>query len=260
MLGYTREEMVGQPIWKLNVNEETVREQVMAKLAGTLPPGRELERIYRRKDGTTVPVLIEDRLILGENGRIQGIRCTIQDITERKRVEGALRKSEEKFQKLFDEAPMGYVELNAQGCITQVNRTELMMLGYTAEEMLEQPIWKFVAEEEKARQTVMAKLSGSIQEPWEVLERTYKRKDRTTLTVLIKDALTRDAEGKVIGIHSTIHDITDRKQMERALGESEQRFRSLVETTSDWVWEVDPHGLYTYASPKVKELLGYDPG
>jgi PAS domain S-box-containing protein len=71
MLGYTREEMIGQPIWKLNVNEETVREQVMAKLAGTLPPGKELKRIYRRKDGTTFPVLIEDRPILTKMGALR---------------------------------------------------------------------------------------------------------------------------------------------------------------------------------------------
>jgi PAS domain S-box-containing protein len=92
MLGYTAEEMIGRPIWKLNVNEETVREQVMAKLAGTQPPGKELERIYRRKDGTTFPVLIEDRLILDEKGCIKGIRSMIQDITERKRVEEALKE------------------------------------------------------------------------------------------------------------------------------------------------------------------------
>ncbi len=51
----------------------------------------------------------------------------------------------------------------------------------------------------------------------------------------------------------------ERKRTEKALQESEQRFRSLVETTSDWVWEVDQHGFYTYISPKVKELLGYEP-
>jgi PAS domain S-box-containing protein len=95
MLGYTAEEMIGRPIWKLNVNEETVREQVMAKLTGTQPPGKELERIYRRKDGTTFPVLIEDRLILDEKGCIKGIRCTIHDITERKRVEEALKEKTE---------------------------------------------------------------------------------------------------------------------------------------------------------------------
>lgn len=41
--------------------------------------------------------------------------------------------------------------------------------------------------------------------------------------------------------------------------ESEERFRALVETTSDWVWEVDPHGRYTYSSPKVRDILGYEP-
>ena len=58
---------------------------------------------------------------------------------------------------------------------------------------------------------------------------------------------------------SVIWDITERKQMDETLRKSEQRFRSLVETTSDWVWEVDQNGFYTYISPKVKELLGYEP-
>ena len=54
-------------------------------------------------------------------------------------------------------------------------------------------------------------------------------------------------------------DITERKGAQEALRQSEQRFRSLVETTSDWIWEVDRHGVYTYASPKVRDLLGYAP-
>jgi diguanylate cyclase (GGDEF)-like protein/PAS domain S-box-containing protein len=45
----------------------------------------------------------------------------------------------------------------------------------------------------------------------------------------------------------------------KALRDNEERFRGLVETTSDWIWEVDAHGVYTYASPKVKDLLGYAP-
>ncbi len=54
-------------------------------------------------------------------------------------------------------------------------------------------------------------------------------------------------------------EVAEREQAEAALAESEQRFRSLVEATSDWIWEMDPTGVYTYASPKVFDLLGYDP-
>ncbi len=50
-----------------------------------------------------------------------------------------------------------------------------------------------------------------------------------------------------------------RKRADQALRESQEHYRGLVETTSDWIWEVDAHGVYTYASPKVSELLGYEP-
>jgi PAS domain S-box-containing protein len=61
-----------------------------------------------------------------------------------------------------------------------------------------------------------------------------------------------------IGLTWILHDITERKQIEEKLRESEERFRSLTESTSDWIWEVDQNNIYTYVSPKVKELLGYE--
>jgi len=54
-------------------------------------------------------------------------------------------------------------------------------------------------------------------------------------------------------------DLVERKHTERKLRESEERFRSLVETTSDWIWEVDANSVYTYSSPKIKDILGYEP-
>ena len=64
---------------------------------------------------------------------------------------------------------------------------------------------------------------------------------------------------EIVGVAGIIRDITDRTRAEEALRESERRFRSLVETTSDWVWEVNSDGFYTYSSPKIKDLLGYEP-
>ncbi len=65
--------------------------------------------------------------------------------------------------------------------------------------------------------------------------------------------------GELLALEGFIGDITERVQAEEALRASEARFRALVETTSDWVWEVDRDGRYRYASPKVKDLLGYEP-
>jgi diguanylate cyclase (GGDEF)-like protein/PAS domain S-box-containing protein len=66
-------------------------------------------------------------------------------------------------------------------------------------------------------------------------------------------------DGEQIGAVLTIRDITQHKMAAEALRASEHRFRDLVEFSSDWVWEVDAQARYIYASPKVKELLGYAP-
>lgn len=68
-----------------------------------------------------------------------------------------------------------------------------------------------------------------------------------------------DGDGNVVQVIFYSQDITERKRAERSLQESEERFRSLAENTSDWIWEVDENDIYIYASPKVKDLLGYDP-
>jgi PAS domain S-box-containing protein len=68
-----------------------------------------------------------------------------------------------------------------------------------------------------------------------------------------------DRESKIKNYIIMHEDITARKIAERKLSESEERFRSLVETTSDWIWEVDANSVFTYISPKIRDILGYDP-
>ena len=63
---------------------------------------------------------------------------------------------------------------------------------------------------------------------------------------------------KVTTIVGAVQDITGRKQADEQLQESEKRFRNLVETTSDWIWEIDANGFYTYASPRISDILGFE--
>ena len=145
--------------------------------------------------------------------QIAGAIANAKLYTERKQMGDALRKSEERFRELFDYAPLGYHEYDAEGRITSVNRTDFEMLGYTAEEMIGQPIWKFNVEGDALRDQVLAKLAGTSP-PGRNLERTYRKKDGSPLPVLIEDRLILDQNGRIKGIRSTIQDITERKRVE----------------------------------------------
>ncbi len=69
----------------------------------------------------------------------------------------------------------------------------------------------------------------------------------------------RDADGMVTHFHGVVVDVSESKRAEQARKQSEDRFRAIVESSSDWIWEVDEHGIFTYASPTVYDLLGYEP-
>jgi two-component system cell cycle sensor histidine kinase/response regulator CckA len=156
------------------------------------------------------------------------LRRRIQELEtyeeEHKRAAKALREMEERFHQVYDEAPVGYHELDEEGRIIRVNRRELEMLGYTAQELLGLPVWKFVVEEDMTRQVIMAKIAGDVSFH-ETFERTYRRKDGTTLPVLIEDRVIRDKKGRITGIRSMIEDITERRRAEEALRKSEEQLR-----------------------------------
>lgn len=151
----------------------------------------------------------------------------LTEIGMRKKIEEELFASEARFRALYDEAPVGYHEIDREGRIVRVNRTELELLGYSHEEMVARPVWEFVVDQAESKQAVAEKLSGLLP-PSRAFERAYRRKDGTILPVLIEDRLLRDTEGNILGIRSTIQDITLRKEAEQRLKESRQELRQLA--------------------------------
>ena len=147
--------------------------------------------------------------------QIAGAIANAQLYAQLKQTEETLREGEKRYRDLYDEAPVGYHTLDNQGRITGVNRQERLMLGYSAEEMLGQPVWNFVSDEEAqvSKEMLLAKLAG-LQPPSKGLERDYKRKDGTSIPVLVDDRLLKDDDGRIIGIRTTITDNTDRKRAE----------------------------------------------
>jgi PAS domain S-box-containing protein len=170
-------------------------------------------------------------------------------------AETALRESERQLREMFDDAPIGYHELDAAGRIIRVNRTELALLGYSDREMLGRRVWEFVEEREVSRSAVLAKLAGTLLAGREV-ERSYRKKDGTSTPVLIQDLVLRDKAGGISGMRTTVQSISERKQAEGALRESNKRLEDITFSLAEWVWEVDEKGVYTYSSQQGFNYFG----
>lgn len=143
----------------------------------------------------------------------QGQFATVfEDITAQKEAEAKLRLGEERYRELYDEAPVGYHEIDREGRIVQINKRELEMLGYSsAEELLGRAAWDLAVEPEEA--TVRAILAGEVS-PDTSSERTYRRRDGTTVPVQVYSRPIQDQEGRIVGMRSTVQDIRERKRTE----------------------------------------------
>ncbi|MBI3964258.1 MAG: PAS domain S-box protein, partial [Chloroflexi bacterium] len=148
------------------------------------------------------------------------------------------------FRELFDEAPIAYHELDLDGRIIRVNRTELAWLGYTQTEMVGHYVWEFIREAEESRRGFFAKVAE--RESGHAYERTYRRKDGSWVCGLVENRLIRDSDGHVIGSRSAILDITNRKRSEDALRLSEQRLRLAVEGAPVSLFTQDIDLRYTW--------------
>ena len=254
--GWSRSEWLGKPFTSLLHPDDLFRSLAFFQrvLEGEKPSPFEL-RIIEKSGGYKVGEFMVTPQIL--NDSLIGVLGVARNITERKRMEEALQKSEERFRQLYDNAPLGYHEYDSEGRITRVNRTDLEMLGYTAEEMIGQFIWKLNVGEETVRQEVLEKLSGA-RPPGRALERTYKRKDGTTVPVLIEDRLIWGEKGRIAGIRSTVQDITKRKKVEEGAKQLAEENAIMAEIGRIISSTLDIDQVYEGFSKEVKKIIPFD--
>lgn len=168
-------------------------------------------------DGTHKTILDSAVPLRRPDGSIRGAVTINQDVTERKRIEGELRKSAGEIEDLYDHAPCGYHSLDENGVFTRINHTELAWLGFSRDEVIGKVRFSDLLTP-SSLQTFQEnfprfKKNGYVHD----LEFELKRKDGSPLPVLVSATAIYDASGRYVMSRSTLFDLTDRKKLEREL-------------------------------------------
>jgi len=273
--GYTAEEALATPAEEAFTSEsalvakKAIKELLKANTGITGYGERRASTVeleMKCKGGSTIWTESRLSLVTGMDGRPVGFIGITRDISERRKTEKALHESEKQYRLLAENISdvIWVTDLNLRP--TFVSPSIERLLGYTVDEAKSSGMEKLVTRE-SARQATerMAKTMSLIkQDPKKVIkpgnvELEFKRKDGSTIWVDATVTVVRDANGQPFEFMGVLHDITERKKAEKAVSDSEGRFRSLIETTSDWVWEVNEKLVYTYVSRKIHDILGYEP-
>jgi PAS domain S-box-containing protein len=211
--------------------------------------------------GNDYPVWLETKKVPlhDTKGKVIGVLGTVEDITERYEAQSALLKSEQRFRFLAESIPQQVWIAQANGSLEYVNQRVLQYAGVTNGQVMGWAWTDCIHPEDLSHCLESWQKSLTTGEPYEIEFRLFQAMDNSYRWHLSRALPLRDESGNIVNWFGTNTDIHDYKQAEQAVRHSEERFRNLVETSSDWVWEVNEHQVYTYASSKVCDILGYLP-
>lgn len=182
--------------------------------------------------------------------------CIFRDVTKRKIAEAEMAESARRFQWLYEYAPIAYHTLTPDGMIVNVNRQWCEIMGYSNEEVLGKTIFDFVASGEREAAIASFNEKRHVKKFFQGgHERHYVTKSGDVRTFIITDYFSLDENKNIISIQTTMSDITERKLTEEALRQSEIKFRKLVESSVDIIWQVDAAGRLIYISPNAERIL-----
>ncbi|MDY6953665.1 MAG: PAS domain S-box protein, partial [Thermodesulfobacteriota bacterium] len=182
-----------------------------------------------------------------------------REIAERKQAKAALRESEQKYRELVDLLPQTVFEIDKEGNVKFTNRCGFRSFGYCQEDLDKGlKASQMVIPEDRDRMTQNMREVLTSQEPGRN-EYTALKKDGGTVPIItFSSPIVRD--GQPVGLRGIVIDITELKQAEKKLRESEERLRLAMDAGDHGFWDWDLDTDEVYFSPRYYTMLGYEPG
>ncbi len=206
-----------------------------------------------RNDSTTFPAIVYAAPMV-ENDQIIGLRGLIVDISERKAMEEALRKSEQKFRELADLLPQTIFELDLGGNVTYLNKAGKIAFGLSENEIGFQATTGVIPED---HERLLDNIKKAFVEKGRDggMEYTALRRDGTTFPIVIYSSPMTE-NGEIKGVRGLIVDISERKAMEEALRKSEEHYRHVIQSLQEGLFVLQDD-KFVFVNDAIVNILGY---
>jgi len=184
------------------------------------------------------------------------LKHSILSAVKRQRTEKRLKASENLLRQITENIQDMLMLTDKNLTCTYASSSVKWIFGYEPREIIGKPLYQFIHPDDLTEVMEVAKKVADNHSVARI-EIRCRRADGTYALVEGTGKILADENGQITGVVISSRDITERKQMEEALQNSEERFRQVADNAQEWIWEVDSKGLYTYASPVVEKILGY---
>ena len=252
IMGVPEDQCVGKRCYKMFYGRDTVCPGCLAKRA--METKQKAYELRHRPDG-----MILERTaypVLDEEGRVTGATILGLDITQQKRAEEALRESEERYRILVETARDVIFSLSVEGVITSLNRAFEVLTGWPCSQWIGRHFREIVYPDDLsiAEESFQRVLKGESSPPVDI--RVRLKSGGYAVCEFTGNPVVKD--GRIVGTLGVARDVTQRREMEEALRESEERYRTLVESSLTGIF-IHQDGKYVFVNERFAQMHGYEP-
>src|SRR5215210_8052549 len=259
ILGYTEEELQALTWQEITHPDDLAASSAYAhRIVEGKIPRYHLDKRFLHADGNTVWASLSVSLVRDAEGEPLYFVSQIQDVTERKKFDSALRESEQRFRGSFESAATGMALVGTDGRFLRVNRSLSEIVGYPERELLGKTFQEITHPDDLDADLdqVRRMLDGEIRTYQ--MEKRYFHKEGHAVWALLSVSLVHDEEDEPLYFVSQIQDVSERKKVEEAFERLSQQHEMVLKSAGEGIFGLDLHGNVTFVNPAASDMTEWN--